>query len=398
MRLRSPTDLTRADDAPDSGTVTFPELFFDLVFVFAITQISQLLVEHYDVRGAAQATLLLLAAWWVWIYSAWVLNWFDPQTIQARTMIYVLMLLGLFASMAIPEAFGARGLVFALSFVAVHIGRCLFALWSLAGQSPHLHRNLVRITLWLAFSGVLWICGALLDPGPRLGVWALALAIEYAGPLLAFRTPGLGRSSPAAWAIDGRHIAERCGLFVIICLGETLVISAASFANAVWTRPGTLAFLIDFIGTVTMWWVYFRNGLGRGDRAVGTAADPGRNARIAYTYAHIPIVAGIVLSAVAAAQVIARPEAVAGWPAAASILGGPALFFLGNAWFKKLTAGSTPLTHVAGLALLAGLATVAPLLSMLALNALSVAVLLLVAILERAQFGVRRASQDRARS
>ena len=119
--------------AANAGRVSFLELFYDLVFVFAITQLSHLLLHHYTPMGAVETALLMLAVWWVWIYTTWALNWLDPRAVPVRLMLYLSMLLGLFMSMSIPEAFGARGLTFALAYVAMQVGRTLFVLWCLAG-------------------------------------------------------------------------------------------------------------------------------------------------------------------------------------------------------------------------------------------------------------------------
>lgn len=395
--FRSPVDLLRPREGPEAARVAFVELFFDLVFVFAITQLSHLLLHHYDGLGALQTAILLLAVWWVWIYSTWLLNWLDPQKMPVRLMLYALMLLGLFMSMSIPAAFEARGLAFALAFAAMQVGRCLFALWAFAERSPVRHRNFLRITIWLAASGAIWIAGGLVEGDARLALWLLALGLEYAGPALAFWTPGLGRARTTEWDVLGEHIAERCGLFVIICLGETLLVSGATFAGQDWTAVGVAAFVVGFVQTVTMWWIYFHIGHVRAARLIGASDDPGRIARIAFTYAHIPIIAGVVLAAVASELLIAHPEGRAGWGPAAAMLGGPAIFLAGNAWFKALTSTWTPLSHLVGLGLLALLAPLAPLLSPLALSAAAAAVLVLVALWERLSLGRERAPAPASR-
>ena len=387
MESQRSRSLLRARDEAAAGRVAFLELFYDLVFVFAITQLSHLLLHHYTPLGAVETGLLLLAVWWVWIYTTWALNWLDPQRAPVRVMVYASMLLGLFLSMSIPEAFGARGLTFALSFAAMQVGRSLFTAWCFAA-SPVLRRNFLRISAWLATSGVLWVVGALLEHEARLVVWLVALAVEYLGPVARFWTPGLGASVTSDWDIRGEHMAERCGLFVIICLGETLLISGVTFAEAEWTRPATLAFLVSFFGTVAMWWLYFHIGQRRAAEWVAHSDDPGRFARVAFTYAHIPIVAGIVVSAAASELVLAHPLGPATVADAASILGGPALFLLGNAWFKGLTWRWTPLSHLVGLGLFAVSAFATPWLSLLGLGTVALATLLLVAAWELASLGV----------
>ncbi len=378
--------LLRAKDDAAAGRVAFVELFYDLVFVFAITQLSHLLLHHLTPAGALETALLFLAVWWVWIYTTWALNWLDPQRGPVRAMVYLSMLFGLFLSMSIPEAFGARGLTFAVSFVAMQVGRSLFTAWCFADQ-PAQRRNFLRISTWLAVSGVFWVGGAFLEGEARLAAWLAALAIEYLGPAVRFWTPLQGASATAEWDVRGEHMAERCGLFVIICLGETLLISGATFAEAEWTMPGIAAFAVNFAGTVTMWWLYFHIGQERGARLIEHSDDPGRVARIAFTYAHIPIVAGIVVTAVAAELMIAHPTGHTEPGAAATILGGPALFLAGNLWFKSQTARRPPLSHLVGLLLFAGAVFMVPQLAPLGLGMLALGVLILVAVWEWASLG-----------
>jgi low temperature requirement protein LtrA len=378
--------LLRAKDDAAAGRVGFVELFYDLVFVFAITQLSHLLLHHYTPLGAVETGVLFLAVWWVWIYTTWALNFLDPQRAAVRGMVYASMLFGLFMSMSIPEAFGPRGLSFALSFAAMQVGRSLFTAWCF-DSNPAQRRNFLRISAWLAASGVLWVAGAFLEHEARLAVWVLALAVEYFGPVVRFWTPGLGASVTTEWDVRGEHMAERCGLFVIICLGETLLISGVSFTEAEWTRAGVAAFLVNFLGTVAMWWLYFHIGQRRGAAVIEHSDDPGRVARTAFTYAHIPIVAGIVVSAVAAELVIAHPLDPSTAADAASIIGGAALFLLGNLWFKALTARWAPLSHLVGLGLFAVLAFVYPWFSLLGLATLALAVLVLVAVWEVVSLG-----------
>lgn len=334
----------------EEGRVGFAELFFDLVFVFAITQVSHHLLYHFDLHGALETGLVFLAVWWVWIYTTWVLNRLDPDRFRVRALLFVLMVLGLFMSMAVPQAFGERGMVFALCFVAIQLGRSLFVLWHARGQGL-LVRTYQRITLWFVLSGVFWIGGALVEGDLRLVLWTVALGVEYLGPVAGYAVPGLGRDVTQNWTVKGAHMAERCGLFVIICLGETLLVSGATFSGMDWTAPGVRAFLWSVTLSIAMWWVYFHIGHHRGAHLIETSDDPGRVARVSFTYAHIPIVAGIVLSAVGCERVIAHPEETGHLGDLLALMGGNVLFLAGNGWFKRLSGQWWPLSHLAGMAL-----------------------------------------------
>ncbi|MBT2143681.1 low temperature requirement protein A [Rhodanobacter sp. LX-100] len=339
--------------------VTNIELFFDLVFVYAVTQLSHTLLHGLNVVGALQVLLLFLAVWWVWVFTSWVTNWLDPERPLVRLLLLALMLAGLLLSMALPEAFGERGLLFAGAYVFMQVGRTLFVLWALGDDAPANTRNFQRIAVWLAVSGALWLLGGWLDGKERVLLWVAALALEYIGPALAFAVPGLGRSSTADWDIDGGHLAERCSLFVIIALGESVLVTGSSFAATAWQPQAVLAFVSAFVGSVAMWWIYFDLGAERGSRAIRHAADPGRTARAAYTYLHLLIVAGIIVGAVADELTLRDAQQRVGAISGAVLLGGPMLYLTGNAWFKK-TVNDThlPLSHLVGLGLLAVLAAV----------------------------------------
>jgi low temperature requirement protein LtrA len=208
--------------------VTNAELFFDLVFVFAVTQLSHTLLHHFTLHGAVQVTLLFLAVWWVWVYTTWVTNWLDPDQTPVRILLFLLMLGGLVLSTSIPTAFEGRGLWFAGAYAAMQVGRTAFWLLATPKHRTLVRHNAIRILIWLTGSAVFWISGGFAEGEMRLYLWMVALAIEYVAPAARFWTPGLGFSSVEAWAVEGGHMAERCSLFIIIALGEAVVVSGAT--------------------------------------------------------------------------------------------------------------------------------------------------------------------------
>ncbi len=386
-----PSNATLLRDRPKGehvhGEVKFVELFFDLVFVFAITQLSHLLLAHPTLAGAAETALLMLAVWWVWIFTSWVTNWVDPDRTPVRIMLFALMLLGLVLTCSIPKAFDSRALPFALAYVAMQVGRSLFMMWAVRGASEANYKNFQRITIWLAVSGVVWIIGAFAPPGARLAIWGAAIAIEFAGPAAGFWVPSLGRSTTADWDVSGDHMAERCGLFVIIALGESVLLTGATWAGLEWTPANTAALLVNVVGSIAMWWVYFHIGATRARELMGHATDPGRHARLAYTYVHILLVAGIIVSAVADELILTHPSGHMDGTTATIIIVGPMLFLAGNLLFKWATAGWPPLSHGAGLLLLAGLSVMWSSLSPLLLGAAAAAILVIVAVWEIRSLG-----------
>ncbi|TAV74024.1 low temperature requirement protein A [Rhizobium leguminosarum] len=372
----------RAKGSASGNKVTFLELFFDLVFVFSISQLSHALAAHYTPLGAAEAALMTFAVWWVWIFTAWVTNWLDPDKMPVRGMLVALMMLGLLLSASIPEAFGDKGLLFAGAYVAMQVGRSLFTTYAMTRVDRANTLNFVRITAWLVAAGVFWIAGGLLEHEARLIAWVIALAIEYAGPAAGFAVPGLGRSTARDWDVSGAHMAERCALFVIICLGEAILVSGRTFAELPFSGLTSVVFVTGFIGTVAMWWLYFRFGHGRAAHRIEHEETPGSLARQAFTYGHIPILAGIIVHAVAVEFMFSHPHETGDLGIAAAVLGGSGLFLIGNLWFKGATSGRMPLSHLAGLVLLILLAFVAPFIEVYLMGILATLVLIVVAAWE----------------
>src|SRR5580692_3640779 len=166
--------------------VTNAELFFDLVFVYAVTQLSHMLPGRFTAPGAVQNTLLFLAVWWTWVYTTWITNWLDPEQTPVRILLFLLMLGGVVLSVSIPTAFGARGLWFAIAYAAMQVGRTLFWLLSTPRPRKAARMNAIRILIWLSVSSAFWIAGGLARGDARLGIWIVALSIEYISPMVRF--------------------------------------------------------------------------------------------------------------------------------------------------------------------------------------------------------------------
>ena len=365
--------------------VTFVELFFDLVFVFAVTQLSHGLLHNLTPLGALQAAVLLVAVWWAWIDTAWITNWVDPDKPAVRLLLFALMLAGLVMAAAIPKAIEDRAVAVAVAYVLMQAGRIAFMLWALKRHDDHNYRNFVRIGLWHLADMPFWLAGCLVDGPNRLVLWTLAVTIESIAPILGFWIPVLGRSNTGDWVVEGGHMAERCGLFVIIALGESVLITGASFADLAWNTATVAAFVVSFVGSVAMWAVYFNIGAERSSRMIASSADPGRIARSGYTYLHLPIIAGIIVAAVTDELVLRHPGGHDGHTdvsTAAVIIAGPALYLTGNALFKRLSAPYVPLSHLVGLGLLAVLIPAAAIVTPLILSSGTTVVMIAVAVWE----------------
>ena len=367
--------------------VTYAELFFDLVFVFAVTQISHTLLGNFTPLGVLQVTLLFLAVWWVWVYTSWITNWLDPEKTPVRLLLFALTLGGLVLSTSIPAAFDGRGLWFAMAYAAMQVGKTVF-LWASTLPSQSLARaNAIRITSWLAMSAIFWIAGGLAEGPSRLVLWAIALVIEYISPAVRFWIPRYGASSVADWVVEGGHMAERCAGFIIIALGESIVVTGATFAELTWTTENVLAFVSAFVGCLAMWWIYFHKGAEAGSEQISKSSEPGRLARLAYTYLHMPIVAGIIVSAVADELVLKHPLGHSDLRTVLSAIGGPLLFLAGTILFKHSFRGFLQLSHGVGIIALGALAWFAGELSPLMLSVLTSAIMIVVALWESISLG-----------
>lgn len=378
--------------------VTYVELFFDLVFVFAVTQISHTLLKDFSPTGVLHVTLLFLAVWWAWIYTSWVTNWLDPEQTPVRILLFLLMFAGLVLSTSLPSAFGARGLAFGLAFAAIQAGRSAFTLWLIPASQPAMRMNFVRILIWLSCSGVLWIAGGLADGNTRLVLWITALVIEYLGPMMRFRSPGLGASTIDDWTVEGGHLAERCAGFIIIALGESIVVTGATFADLSWTPETIAAFIASFVGSIAMWWIYFHKGAEAGAERISGAEDSGRIARLTYTYFHMPIVAGIIISAVGDELVLAHPSGHTDLKTILSLIGGPLLFLVGTILFKWTIHGGWQLSHLVGIVALLVLGAAGHEVSPLWLTSLATVIMIVVAAWEAASLRAMRTPAGRLSS
>ncbi|MQR02608.1 low temperature requirement protein A [Glaciimonas soli] len=380
MNIQGKVNLLRTRDGHEAKVLPI-ELFFDLVYVFAVTQLSHHLLENLTPIGALQTLVLWFAVWLVWQYTCWVSNWFDPNTFQIRMLLLAIMLVGLVMSAALPDAFGERGLIFAACYAAMQIGRTLYIVLYL-GRSHALSKNFQRMLGWLCISGAFWIAGGLSYGHSRLIFWALAVACEYLSPMFGLWLPGLGRSQTQEWTIEGGHMAERCQLFVIVALGESILVTGASLSHmANWTAPTLIAFLVAFLGSLAMWWIYFDTSSEAGTEAIVHSKDPGRIGAY-FHYTHVIIVAGVIVAAVGNELAIAHPSGHLDNGSLAVLIGGPIIYLLGNGIYKTVVYAWFPLSHMIGLTALAVLIPLTYRADLLMVSGLTTAILIIVAIQE----------------
>jgi low temperature requirement protein LtrA len=334
---------------------TAVELFFDLIYVFAVTQLSELLIGRLTFAGAGHVAFLLLVVWWAWIYTTWMVNWFDPGSGKVRLVLMLGGLASLLMAASIPEAFGSRAPLFAGAYVGLQVGRNLAAAVLLGREQP-LRRVFERILIWSTLTGALWLAGAFAPASLRFALWGPALALDLAAPLLGYWTPRLGRSSASEYPVDGGHFAERFQGFIIIALGESIVVTGAAASASGLAGPTVAALALAFLITATLWWLYFGEVAENSRRHLARSEDPGSLARDAYTYLHLPIVAGIIMVAVGDDLMIAHPTRAPTTAGAVMMLGGPALYLFGETLFRLRMIGSVSPKRVSAVLVLCVLA------------------------------------------
>ena len=258
--------------------------------------------------GAAETAFMLVALYWAWNYTTWMTNWFDPDTVPVRLVLVFVMLASLLMAVAIPEGFGEYALLFACAYSGLQIGRNAFVV----AVTPRgaFNQNFRQILAWSLLSAPLWVAGGIVDADAwRWVLWLGALGLDLAGPLATYWLPGAGTTPMSQWQIEGAHFGERFQLFVIIALGESVVLAGATASDTGLSVDVVAALLLAFLSSTALWWLYFGQVAGTVLERIraATADERGQIGRDIYTYLHLPIIAGIVLVAVGDELVIAHP-------------------------------------------------------------------------------------------
>jgi low temperature requirement protein LtrA len=375
----------------DAERVVTPlELFFDLVYVFAIGQLSHHLLEHVDLRTGAETLILTLAVIYAWYMVAWGANWLDPDRPPVRALLVGLMFASLLMSVAIPDAFGDRAWLFVAGYLLIQIGRAVFLIVALRGrpQGEHFVNDLV----WELLAGGLWVAGAVADGDARLVLWGLAVAVTYAGVAALHWLPGRGRRVELEHSeIAGGHLVERFRLFFIIVLGETVILMGDALTDQPFELERLLALSIAFTGTVALWWCYFQRAEMIGARA---AEDPEAAGTVGWrgTWTLTLVVIAVIGIAVGDELAIAHPDYEPTLGFSILTFGGSALFLFAQALFLRATLGRIPRSRPLGIGALALLAIATAPLTLSAGIAAAAAVLVAVAVADTVADGGRGSS------
>jgi low temperature requirement protein LtrA len=311
--------------------VTPLELFFDLVVVFAVTQVTQLLTLDPTWSGVLRGLLLLGALWWTWAAYAWLTNTLDPEEGAVRLVVFASIGAMLIVSLAAPKAFGADGVAFGIAYLVVRVLHLV--LYAIAGRGdPDLLRAVLRITPTATIGPALILMAGFLDGPVQLGLWGGALAIDYLGALIGHMR---------GWRVSPAHFVERHGLIVIIALGESIVAIGIGAAGRSLRAGVIVAALLGIGVAAALWWSYFDwvSIIVRRRLTEATGVARARLARDAYSYLHLPMVAGIVLFALGLKATIGDVHDSLETIPAFGLCGGVALYLLAHVALRVRIGG-----------------------------------------------------------
>ena len=330
--------------------VTPLELFFDLVFVFAITQVTGFLADNPHLGGLLRGLMLLGALWWAWAAYAWLTNTLNPEEGGVRLAVFGSMAAMLIVSLATPTAFGADGVLFGVAYFvvrALHI-----VLYAIAGRDdPELLHAVLRIVPAATIGPGLLVVAGFLEGAPQVTIWAAALAVDYLGVL-----PGHMRG----WRVSPHHFVERHGLVVIIALGESIVAIGVGAAGVLLDAGTVAAGLLGIAVIAALWWSYFDwvAFYAQARLAQATGAERAILARDLYSYLHLPMVAGIVLFAFGLKQTLAHVGDPLGF-AAVGLCGGLAMYLSAHVLLRLRMGGGLGHGRPVATVVLVGLVPVA---------------------------------------
>jgi low temperature requirement protein LtrA len=278
---------------------SFLELFFDLVFVFAFTQVTALILEDTSAAGFARAVLVLAMVWWAWSAYTWMTNAIDVESLVTRLIVFAAMGATFFLALAVPDAYQDEGAWFAVAYFTVRVLNAALYTWGVRHDPVQL-RATAGLAPWFVAAALVALVGGFVDPDLRPWIWLGSLAIDGAGSLAASRS---------RWKVSPAHFAERYGLIVIIALGESVVAIGLGVRELERDWVFALSVLVAFSGVIALWWAYFDFVSIAVERALARATPEARGmiARDVFTYFHFPIVLGIIFYAVAAEKTLAHP-------------------------------------------------------------------------------------------
>ncbi|MFK3983220.1 low temperature requirement protein A [Micromonospora sp. NPDC050397] len=379
-----PRILRRPDDPPYP---TFLELFFDLVYIFLISRIAGQLAANPSPGNAARMAVMLLAAWWVWVLTAWLTDLFNPQKPIIQLAVLLCMFGTLVMAVTAPHAFGSHGWVFVLAYFGIHVVRD-----SVLIPGTRVNRDIqarsIRVFFWFGVTLPLWVAGAFVEGSVRLVLWAVAVLVDLGSARLGWPTPRLGRTELASQIFTGSHLSERHRQIFIIALGELILTIGIQLGLSRFETGPVVACAVAFTGAVVLFHLYFqrvRQLLAPANVSLVERIRPG----ILTSYCHLVMVAGVVVMSASNTIVIREPFGTASTNLIVLILGGPALFLLGGSLFDLLATGRLLRSRAIAIVVLGAVGPAMVPLSPLLVMAVANSVLLLTLVAEMTLGGTR---------
>lgn len=357
-----------------SHAVTPLELFFDLVFVFALTQVTTLLANDLTWAGMLRGFAVLAVVWWAWVGYSWLTNSIRiDDDVASRLVLMLAMTAMLVAGLAAPEAFGEYAATFGVAYVVVRVLH--LALYAVTTRSdPEVFGAVVRLAPGMLTGATLILIAGFVEPGPLRGaLWAVAIVIDFASPLLA---------GPSGWKIDPGHFAERHGLIVIIALGESLIALGVSAAGETLTAGVVTAAALGVVVVSAMWWLYFDVVAVAAERKLASLSGRAQAAmaRDSYSYIHLFMIFGIVLVALGLKKTLLDIDSPLKSVVAVALFGGMALYLLAHIAFRLRNMGTLNVQRlVAAVVLLALIPVGMAVPSLVSLAVLTLVLVVLVA-------------------
>jgi low temperature requirement protein LtrA len=311
--------------------VTPLELFFDLVFVFAITRVTALMAHDLSWASMGQGMLVLAALWWGWAAYAWLTNYVAGEDGPARLVVFVAMGAMVLVALAVPEAFDAHALLFALAYLVMRLAH-LGLFWVSSREVPEVHVAVATLLPTAITGPLLLVAAAFLDGGTQAALWIVALALDYGGPLVR---------GVAGYRMHPAHFAERFSLIVIIALGESIVAIGVGAGDEPLDTAIAIAAVLSLVTSAAMWWAYFDVVAPVSQRRLEELHGVARNTlgRDSFAYLHLPLIAGIELFALGVEEVVGHVDEELPLEAAVALVGGVALYLLAHVAFRLRTFG-----------------------------------------------------------
>ncbi len=362
--------------------VTPLELFFDLVFVFAITRVTSLMAHDLSWTSIGQGLLVLAALWWGWAAYAWLTNHVAGDDLRARMAVFVAMGAMVLVALAVPGAFGDHALLFALAYLVMRMAH-LGLYWAASREEPEVHVAVARLLPSATVGPLLLVIAAFTDGALQAGLWIAALAIDYGGPLV---------TGVAGYRVHPAHFAERFSLIVIIALGESIIAIGAGAGDEPLSTAIGVAAVLSLMTSAALWWAYFDVVAPVAHQALGALTGVARNtlARDSFAYLHLPMIAGIELFALGVEEVVGHVDEALPIEASAALFGGIALYLLAHVAFRLRNVGTVNRQRLVAAVVLALCILVGPEVDSLVALALASAVTVALIAYETVRFGADR--------